>query len=757
MSKFWTRETDNVILIDNVPFGLEKGEDGWIPLQSEVELEIDSKESYDYLLFTGMVTQYGVASEWWGPSEFWYDNSTRLFLGDLMGQLRIIYDSRAVECIPLLYGVTVWNYDIHCDLKPNENINQFGGPFKEPFVSDEQAKKLFDDCLLLNENPGGDKATHFVLAVKLKARPISKIRIFIYGGKRSVPLVYGYTFVRGQCPFPKVADGDFFLRKKYLNSVRALSHRLYQFREDIPENLDYVGRKGEAAEVRFEGGRTAKLLQNVYAANLNDMSENKIDADGKGHTSSPKAASFGAYIGDGLFLRDAGWYYSQCWSRDLGRTAIELIQAGNIEHIPQFIERIHGYLYDDKNTFYPATWKRVCNNREVGEGLDYLCKLKENDGHASMMLAVYHAYLCGAISGDYIRAHTDYFADAVGWYRWQVDHPEQSNFCGVLASESEASIQDCSLPDLFSNVISIYALLAYAELAKSSGLDKLEKESRTLAELLCSGIDKVFLADTEPFGKVYHDCTYDCWTYDYKRFAGLFLCSDLFGYELSALPQEIRERLENSYWEQKSRFFHPQSGRQMGYGQGYLTQTALMLDEVEDYTACMQACAEFCYHGYDENYIVPEGVICHPEGGFWFRNGDLGNAVQQAEIVKCVRLLLGIDTLSAELGLRLIPRLPEDFTGLQVKRYPLRLRVKEKLCESLCDYSYRREGHGYALSFSSDKPIKVCFCRFGPFPANADATSGCPEERAEIIAGRKYVIVPIGREITSFHMTVGER
>ena len=99
MSKFWTRETDNVILIDNVPFGLEKGKDGWIPLQSEVELEVDSKESCDYLLFTGMVTQYGVASEWWGPSEFWYDNSIRLFLGDLMGQLRIIYDSRAVKCI----------------------------------------------------------------------------------------------------------------------------------------------------------------------------------------------------------------------------------------------------------------------------------------------------------------------------------------------------------------------------------------------------------------------------------------------------------------------------------------------------------------------------------------------------------------------------------------------------------------------------------------------------------------------------------
>ena len=76
------------------------------------------------------------------------------------------------------------------------------------------------------------------------------------------------------------------------------------------------------------------------------------------------------------------------------------------------------------------------------------------------------------------------------------------------------------------------------------------------------------------------------------------------------------------------------------YGQGYLTGAVLMLDLVEEYTACVNASANLCYHHTDVPYVVPEGVILHGSGQYWFRNSDLGNAVQQAEIIKEARLML---------------------------------------------------------------------------------------------------------------------
>ena len=281
-------------------------------------------------------------------------------------------------------------------------------------------------------------------------------------------------------------------------------------------------------------------------------------------------------------------------------------------------------------------------------------------------------------------------------------------------------------------------------MASDAGLKTLEKECRDMADLLRRGVDELFLSDSR-YGQVYHDITYDCWTYDYKRFAHAFVYADIYGYDLSGMGEELLGRIRNSYREQKDRFFNPYSGRQMGYGQGYLTNTALLLDEVEDYTACIEACAFLSYHHTDYNYIVPEGVIVHPSGRFWFRNGDQGNAVQQGEIMKSGRLMLGLDQLGD--GLRVIPRLPETFDHLSLYNTLLTVIQDGKpYSVKLKEYTYRRLKRGYVVKLRLDAPVEVSSIRFGPFRLEDEAFDVPAPYSVRTIAGHKYVYVQnVGR------------
>ena len=81
----------------------------------------------------------------------------------------------------------------------------------------------------------------------------------------------------------------------------------------------------------------------------------------------------------------------------------------------------------------------------------------------------------------------------------------------------------------------------------------------------------------------------------------------------------------------------------MGYGQGFVTQSALLLDHLHDATVMIDWAAKQIYDPRFGFFIVPEGTQIDPAGKFWFRMGDQGNGVQEAEIVKTLRLIIGVD------------------------------------------------------------------------------------------------------------------
>jgi hypothetical protein len=192
----------------------------------------------------------------------------------------------------------------------------------------------------------------------------------------------------------------------------------------------------------------------------------------------------------------------------------------------------------------------------------------------------------------------------------------------------------------------------------------------------------------------------------------------------------------------------------MGYGQAYVTQGAILTDHPEHMRGFLERAAAYCYHHSDHNYIVPEGVIDHPSGRFWFRNCDLGNSVQQAEIVKCVRLIAGVDDLSASEGLRLAPRLPDGWTSLSVQRQPAVVAVEGQRRRVDVQLRYEQVDRGYRLSFQASRQIPRLSVRMGPFAQGAPVALSGLRGRRELADrdGQRWVYLAL-RDADSLDVT----
>ena len=141
--------------------------------------------------------------------------------------------------------------------------------------------------------------------------------------------------------------------------------------------------------------------------------------------------------------------------------------------------------------------------------------------------------------------------------------------------------------------------------------------------------------------------------------------------------------------------------------------------------------------------MVPEGVILHGSGQYWFRNSDLGNAVRQAEIIKEARLMLGVDDFDPA-ALQIIPRLPATMTAMEAKGLPV---ITADGVKSV-DYRYERSADlplwatdgntAYSMSLTGD--VTVGEVRFGPFK-DKNVTAGGEILRIDRVQGYYYVYI----------------
>jgi len=708
--------------LKGIPFNVIPTDKGFKNLANDADplIVAGHSQAVQSVFFLGMVTEKMQASEWWGPTERWYAFNNRMFIGDQPGKIFIVYSDETVDVIPLIFGVNLWNYELLSETKTSENYLTSWGPFREPFLSDRHAKALLDSSLILMENDTV-KGGKYILGVKTRIKPISKI-IFINDNVRTAGFyITAITCQSASAPLNpdwKMYDERYFAQKKYYPSMDKMARRLYQFRDELPASDPYrPPLHYDAPMVKFTGTPLAEIYSNVYAYNLHDMRTNKVDAKGGMHTSSGNLGDFGIYIGMGTFKKNALFSYNQVWTRDLGRCMMEVIESGEKERSAKAGDEALKLLYDPSVRFSQPNWKRVANASTVkNDGFSKFVSGKENDGHGAMMLFLYRLIQHQCVDKDWIIKNMKSLRDAAEWFCWQMDNPEESGFDKVLSSETEASTQQYGSFDLFSNYTAFMALKAFARIA-------LQNEDKTnavrwnqYADKLHEGIINMFTATHPRYGKIFVDITNDVWTWEYKRFVPLFLANDLYTYDLAIQDPELNSICYNTYLAQKEDYFSYAAGRQMGYGQGYISQAAILLDEFADMKGYLEQAAAFCYHHYDYNYIVCEGVVMHPSGRFWFRNSDLGNGVQQAEIVKTGRLLIGLDDLNPAQGLNVIPRLPADWTTIEVKDYPV--IALDKVGNSLRSgiyYKYKRIEKGFEFCIETDKLIRIGQIRLGPF------------------------------------------
>lgn len=122
---------------------------------------------------------------------------------------------------------------------------------------------------------------------------------------------------------------------------------------------------------------------------------------------------------------------------------------------------------------------------------------------ASLMIAVYNLYRKGAVDLTWLRKNETALKAASDYYLWQEKHPEESDFRGILYSHSETSTQGMGGYDLYSNIISAFALRMYALLFEKLGNSEYAKELQRLAERLKSGAEEFFLMENSHYGKVW--------------------------------------------------------------------------------------------------------------------------------------------------------------------------------------------------------------------------------------------------------------
>jgi hypothetical protein len=173
-------------------------------------------------------------------------------------------------------------------------------------------------------------------------------------------------------------------------------------------------------------------------------------------------------------------------------------------------------------------------------------------------------------------------------------------------------------------------------------------------------------------------------------------------------------------------------GWAMGYGQGFVTQSALLLDRMNDATAMFDWTAKEIYDPRvgSAAFIVPEGAQLDPTGRFIYRTGDQGNGVQEDEIIKAFRILIGIDDLDPQ-HLRVMPRMPYGWTEVAVDKYPALYSHDGKVETALLNYRLvrssgrpgKKPNAGMSLDLSSNKPIGPVSVRVGPFKDSPSPTS----------------------------------
>ncbi|MEN8155757.1 MAG: hypothetical protein ABFS10_02310 [Bacteroidota bacterium] len=680
-------------------------------------------------------------------------NSYRnFFIGDSAGILTLTYASGTIDTIPLIFGYNVgWNH--------NYKISS------EPFKSDPDAKKALDQALcvanaLEGYNSGGDD---YYIKIALRDEKLESAAIYDHPKKIGYFRLDGITFggvkERGDQQIYREERGkaipdstkqwleshtihsDNPLPKSRLDAIKILKGKYYTSNTDI--NYTTIAREAESLSsadfpgprIKFTGTPVAELMTNIYYENAAGLLE-RVGEDGMFHESAYKADRFDGFAG---WTPELGAYYTTSYTRLRGLTV--LTQLGFAEEVNRSIAYFDKWLM-----YFPQSYpelqlggKPVPGHATViaNQPHIYFDLLKgygwptkqisrdfgnpENDGHGFLMLTRWRAWQKQGKEQAWIENRWEAINEAAEYIPWCLDNPELSfSEHGLLHNESEGGLNKLSM---FCDFACYLGLKSYSEMAGSIENNMKADRWSSEANRLYQNMMAYYPLESDRWGDVWDPEKNAAFGYTHSTLAPLCIGMDYWGYDvINKLPGDWADRTKRTYLMQLEKNA-PQGAATagIGYGQGYITQSALLLDQMDDAQKMVGWLAKACFApGLQHPFRVPEGSIISEDGSTWRRWGDLGNGYQLIEVVHTVSLLAGIDDFSTD-HLHIMPRILKDWNGLEIDGWPVRIisngtSILSKLSLNL-SADYQKGEQIVTLSFEA--PVDQGKFRLGPFPAAA--------------------------------------
>lgn len=669
-----------------------------------------------------------------------------LFIGDPAGEVVVIYEDGTSQSVPLVFGFTLWFHD-HW---------QMG---KAPFLPGTDALALLEKTLQLSGGLEGEPEC--LLRIKIKPVRISSVEIHNNPGKTGMPV-----FTEGLCGFSDLlTTGQLVFLAAHtvtagepvpahiLDNLDRLNKWLITTEEEYLSAPAFAYPEGyTGVKITFTGNPYAHIASGVLYHNAEDELA-RFDSNGFVHESAWGAPSW-FYNGFGTYKLDNGSYYNDMYARNRTsallafrpEAAARMFAAASFAHTCLMYPVEKGLSI--RGLPIPGHWTMVINDyrfyheqlihngwpsRHITDGFgEESSRLgsMETDGHGLMMLFIYALWRENGKPVEWVTENWKYINEAVTYIDWCLQHPEVSfSQNGMLYGESEGGMQEHTL---YLNMPCYVGVRMYADMAKAAGKQE-EKAWRALALRMEQAIQTQCLHNgkwlTGKFG-FYHDPT-------------LTTLADYLGFDLGNDHPEWFARTLASYEDDLAQYIGKAfvGPRGVGYDHNMITQNALLLDKVEDYSKFAVNLAKICYSPRQPSpYIVPECVTYSKEKQAFRRQGDLGNLVQQAETLKTLQIITGLSLPNN--NLKIMPRLPVGW-GIEVEK------AKVPGCDAVVSYKTKPNIHAQTCIITVHQAAGYRKLRFrcGPFAPGdkMQATVNGQQVQAaeEIREGWRWIWVPV--------------
>ena len=357
----------------------------------------------------------------------------------------------------------------------------------------------------------------------------------------------------------------------------------------------------------------------------------------------------------------------------------------------------------------------------------------ENDGHGLIMLyrAAWMRHHPEAIERLWAASR-----DYAEWVCFLADNPIKPG----QPADTLYTVSECSGfggLDVHSHALCRAGLAALAQLARQRGETALAERWEGYVARLSRAMRRHLTTGMPPRWKSHPASD---WQSGAEALTPLLSLPDWLGYDPAAVgdPEENRiSRLTFDALASGGKWWLRQ--RMIGYDMALVTQAALLFDD-ERFGKLLDALCKGVYsaHGPD-HWIVSEGANMHESERMWYRAGMGGNTVHFAETLKVVRLMAGVDDLTPG-ELKLMPRVPADWSGITVEGYPLAGGADGQPRELA--YDFRRGDNTATLTLTAPAGLRLS-ARLGPFHAGAPlrATVNGKSAAAEtvLIGGRAWL------------------